>query len=66
MFLQLLLNVYLKKVNYLDLSALAANAKITLKDCVCGEVEITAENYNTYISVELPANRTLTDCVAFE
>ena len=26
--------------------------KITLKDCVCGEVEITAENYNTY-SAEL-------------
>lgn len=55
-----------EKGYYLDLSALAANAKITLKDCVCGEVEITAENYNTYISVELPANRTLTDCVAFE
>ena len=50
----------------LDLSALAANAKITLKDCVCGEVEITAENHNTYISVELPADRELTDCVAFE
>ena len=66
MFLQLLLNVYFEKGYYLDLSALAANAKITLKDCVCGEVEITAENYNTYISVELPANRTLTDCVAFE
>ena len=55
-----------EKGYYLDLSALAANAKITLKDCVCGGVEITAENYNTYISVELPANRTLTDCVAFE
>lgn len=55
-----------EKGYYLDLSALAANAKITLKDCVCGEVEITAENYNTYISVELPANRTLTDYVAFE
>jgi hypothetical protein len=50
----------------LELSKLAENAKITLKDCVCGEVEITAENYNTYIRVELPANRELTDCVAFE
>lgn len=55
-----------EKGYYLDLSALAVDAKITLKDCVCGEVEITAENYNTYISIELPANKTLTDCVAFE
>ena len=40
--------------------------KVTLKDCVCGEVEITAENYSEYITIELPAGRTLADCVVFE
>ena len=51
---------------YIDLSNLAAKAKVTLKDCVCGEVEITAENYAQYITIELPAGRTLADCVIFE
>ena len=51
---------------YVDLSALAADAKVTLKDCVCGEVKVTAENYAQYITIKLPADRTLADCVVFE
>ena len=55
-----------EKDYYLDLSALAADANITLKDCVCGEVEITAENYTTFITIELPTGRKLADCVVFK
>ena len=51
---------------YVDLSALAADAKVTLKNCVCGDVELTAENYDQYITIELPEGRTLADCVVFE
>ena len=51
---------------YVDLSALAANSKVTLKNCVCGDVEVTAENYTDYITIELPSGRTLADCVVFE
>ena len=51
---------------YVDLSALSASAKVTLKNCVCGETKITAENYSQYITIELPSGRTLADCVVFE
>ena len=51
---------------YVDLSALAASAKVTLKDCVCGDVELTVENYEQYITIELPSGRALADCVVFE
>ena len=51
---------------YVDLSALSASAKVTLKNCVCGDVELTAENYDQYITIELPSGRTLADCVVFE
>ena len=51
---------------YVDLSALAAGAKITLKDCVCADVELTAENYSQYITIELPSGITVADCVVFE
>ena len=50
---------------YIDLSALEAGCTVTLTDCVCNGVEITAENYNGYITFELPAGRTLADCVVF-
>ena len=51
---------------YIDLSALAADKKVTLKDCVCGKVKITVENYSQYITIELPSGRILADCVVFE
>ena len=50
---------------YIDLSALAADATITLDGCACNGVIITAENYADYITVELPAGRTLADCINF-
>lgn len=50
---------------YLDLSALGADCTVTLTDCVCNGVVITAENYDEYITVELPSGRTLSDCVIF-
>ena len=51
---------------YLDLSALGADCNVTLKNCVCGETVITADNYTAYITIELPSGRTLADCVEFE
>ena len=51
---------------YVDLSALGANAKVTLKSCKCGDVTITKANYDQYITIELPAGRTLDNCVEFE
>lgn len=48
---------------YLDLSA---GGFATLKDCVVNGVEITAENYAEYITIELPSGKVLADCVAFE
>lgn len=51
---------------YVDLSALGANAKVTLKSCVCDDVTITKENYANYITIELPEGRTLDNCVKFE
>lgn len=51
---------------YVLLDNLSASAKVTLKDCVCGDVELTAENYEQYITIELPSGRTLADCVVFE
>ena len=50
---------------YVDLSALAVTATVTLKDCVCDGVELTADNYSQYITVELPSGRTFNDCVQF-
>ena len=50
---------------YIDLSVLAADATITLDGCACNGVIITAENYADYITVELPAGRTLADCINF-
>ena len=50
---------------YFDLSALGADSTITLTDCYCNGVEITAENYANYITIELPAGRTVADCIVF-
>ena len=47
---------------YLDLSA---GGTATLIDCTTNGVEITAENYADYITIELPAGKTLSDCVTF-
>lgn len=51
---------------YIDLSPLNAASTVTLTNCVCGETVITAENYESYITIELPAGRTLSDCVIFK
>ena len=51
---------------YLDLSNLSANCMVTVKDCVCDGTAITADNYSTYITIELPSGRALEDCVIFE
>ncbi len=50
---------------YIDLSALGEDCIVTLTDCFCGDVEITAVNYTQFITIELPSGRTLADCVIF-
>ncbi len=51
---------------YIDLSALAAGEKITLKDCVSEDgTVLTKDNYDQYITIELPSGRSLADCVVF-
>ena len=47
---------------YLDMSA---GGTATLIDCTVNGVEITAENYADYITIELPGGKTLADCVTF-
>ncbi len=56
-------NCEFEKGYYLDLSA---GGTATVKDCTVNGVKITAENYTDYITVELPAGKTLADCVTFE
>ncbi len=57
---------------YLDLSALAEGATVTLKNCTVNGVLITAENVDIlgdatdFFGIELPSGRTLSDCVIFE
>ncbi len=50
---------------YIDLSTLGEDCMVTLTDCFCGDVEITAVNYTQFITIELPSGRTLSDCVIF-
>lgn len=50
---------------YIDLSVLGAERVVTLTDCVVGTTVLTADNYADYITIELPAGRTLADCVVF-
>ncbi len=54
-----------EKGYYIDLSSLSADYTVVLNDCVCEGVVITEANYADYITIELPAGRTLADCVAF-
>lgn len=52
---------------YMDLSALEADCTITLDNCTVNGTIITAENYATlFEAIELPAGRTLADCVVFK
>lgn len=51
---------------YIDLSALDAGCTITLDNCTANGTVITAENYTSYITIELPSGRTLADCVSFK
>ena len=51
---------------YIDLSSLANGNTVTLTDCICEGVELTAENYANYITVELPNWATsIADCIVF-
>lgn len=47
---------------YLDLTA---GGTATVIDCTVNGVEITAENYADYITIELPKDAALADCVTF-
>ena len=47
---------------YLDLSA---GGTLTLTNCTVNGVKITAENYANYVTIELPAGKTLADCATF-
>ena len=52
---------------YLDLSGLADGCQITLKGCKVGDTVVTAANWQTlFEEIELPAGKTLTDCVIFQ
>ena len=55
-----------EKSFYIDLSALANDNMVTLTNCNCEGVVLTAENYANYITVELPnwAN-SIADCIVF-
>ena len=51
---------------YIDLSSLANGNKVTLTNCICEGVVLTAENYANYITVELPDWATsIADCIVF-
>ena len=51
---------------YIDLSALANGNTVTLTNCNCEGVVLTAENYANYITVELPDWATsIADCIVF-
>lgn len=49
---------------YFSLDQLSTG-KITFNNCTVNGVVLTAENYASYITIELPAGRTLADCVVF-
>ena len=51
---------------YIDLSSLANGNTVTLTNCNCEGVLLTAENYANYITVELPGWATsIADCIVF-
>ena len=51
---------------YIDLSALANGNTVTLTNCNCEGVVLTAENYANHITVELPSWATsIADCIVF-
>ena len=51
---------------YIDLSSLANGNTVTLTNCNCEGVVLTAENYANYITVELPDWATsIADCIVF-
>lgn len=50
----------------IDLSKLANGNKVTLTNCNCEDVVLTAENYENYITVERPDWATsIADCIVF-
>lgn len=60
-------NCTFESVCYIDLSSLGANCKVTLSNCTVNGTVITANNYEELLNtIELPAGRTLADCVIFK
>lgn len=51
---------------YIDLSALGADCSVTLDSCTVNGTEVTANNYSSLITIELPSGRTVADCVIFK
>ena len=51
---------------YIDLSALENGCAVTINNCTTTGTKLTANNYQSYISIELPTGRTLADCVIFK
>lgn len=52
---------------YIDLSSLADGCKITLDGCTVDGTVLTAENWQPLLdAIELPAGKTLEDCVIFQ
>ena len=61
----LLIDCEFEQGYYIDLSALGSGCTVTIDNCVVNGVVVTAENYTSYITIELPGGRTLADCVIF-
>ncbi len=51
---------------YIDLSKLGTDCMVTIDNCDVNGVVVTAENYSDMITIELPSDRTLADCVIFD
>lgn len=52
---------------YIDLSSLDAGCKVTFKNCNVNGTALTADNWSTLLeAIELPAGKTVADCVDFQ
>lgn len=47
-----LTNCEFEKDYYIDLSRLGSGCTVTLNNCTCNGVKITANNYSTYITID--------------
>lgn len=52
---------------YIDLSNLEDGCKVTFQNCTVGGIALTADNWQTlFEEIELPAGKTISDCVVFQ